>query len=110
MATKKIGELTVAIEPSGRGFKGSLYYEGGPYVSMKELDPVLAVVKGKTEADVMKKAKEWVAKRTVRKILGYCVKCRNGVELVKKTDKGVMQIHCDACGAVVYRGAPIAWA
>jgi hypothetical protein len=109
MPKKKIGELTVSIEPSGRGLKGSLFYEGGPYEMMKELDPVLAEVKGKTEAEVMKKAQDWVAKRTPRKILINCVKCRNGVELEKKTTKGVMQIHCNACGAVVYRGAPIDW-
>ena len=94
---KKLGELTVAIEPTKSGFKSSLYYEGGPF-KQEDHERVLAEVKGKTEDEVMTKARDWLAKRT----------CRNGVELEKKT-KGVMQIHCNACGAVVYRGVPISW-
>ena len=108
MTKKKIGELTVAIEPSGRGFKGSLYYEGGP-IPIKDEERVLKEVKGKTEDDVMKKANDWVAKLTPKKILICCLRCMNGVELTKKTKKGKMEIYCGACGAVVYRGAPISW-
>ena len=32
-----------------------------------------------------------------------------GQDLEKKTTKGKMEIHCNACGAVVYRGKPIEW-
>ena len=108
MKKKKIGELTVAIEPSGRGLKGSLYYEGGP-IPIDDSERVLREVKGKTEVEVMAKANDWVAKRTPKKILICCARCKNGVELNKSTTKGVMQIYCGACGAVVYRGAPISW-
>lgn len=109
MAKKKLGELTVAIEPKGRGFTGAIYYEGGP-VKITDEERVLKLVKGKTEAEVMTLAKEWVGKLTPKKILLCCLRCKNGVELQKKTDKGRMEIYCSACGAVVYRGAPIEWA
>lgn len=105
---KQIEGMTVAIEKSGRGFKGSLFYEGGP-VNITDEQRVLTEVKGKTEDEVVTKAREWIAKRTPKKILIACARCRNGVELQKKTTKGVMQIHCSACGAVVYRGKPIEW-
>lgn len=108
MAKKKLGELTVAIEPKGRGFTGAIYYEGGP-IPITDEERVLKEVKGKTEADVMKLASEWVAKLTPKKILICCLRCKNGVELTKKTVKGKMEIYCGACGAVVYRGAPIGW-
>ena len=104
----KIGALTVLVEPSGRGFKGSLFYEGGP-LKLEDHERVLKEVKGKTEAEVMTKANDWIAKRTPKKILICCARCRNGVELQKKTTKGVMEIYCGACGAVVYRGEPISW-
>ena len=105
---EKLGEMTVAIEPSGRGFKGAIYYEGGP-IPITDEERVLKQVKGKTAADVMKQAKDWAAKLTPNKILICCLRCKNGVELTKKTVKGKMEIYCGACGAVVYRGAPIEW-
>ena len=120
MATKKtpkstqgptkrmIGEITVAIEPAGRGLKGSIYYEGGPF-PMKDDERVLKEVKGKTEEDVMKLANDWVAKRTPNKILICCARCKNGVELTKTMKNAAMEIYCGACGAVVYRGVPISW-
>lgn len=108
MTKKKLGELTVAIEPKGRGFTGAIYYEGGP-IKITDEERVLKQVKGKTEAEVMTLAKDWVAKRTPKKILIACARCMNGVELQKSTTKGVMEIYCSSCGAVVYRGAPIEW-
>jgi hypothetical protein len=106
---KQIEGMTVAIEKSGRGYKGSLYYEGGP-LQMTDDERVLQTVKGKTEAEVIAAAKAWIAKRTPKKILIACARCRNGVELQKKTTKGTMEIYCSACGAVNYRGTPIEWA
>src|SRR4051794_27276313 len=105
---KKLGELTVAIEKSGRGLKGSLYYEGGP-LKMEDHERVLHEVKGKTEEEVLVAAQAWLDKRTPKKILICCARCKNGVELQKKVNKGKMEIYCSACGAVVYRGVPISW-
>jgi hypothetical protein len=105
---KQLGELTVAIEKSGRGFKGSLYYEGGP-IPITDDERILKEVKGKTEDAVLAAAQAWIDKRTPKKILIACTRCMNGVELNKKVKKGKMEIYCGACGAVVYRGAPIKW-
>ena len=99
--------VTIETTKGPRSVKAKLYYEGGPFPEQNVARP-LRELSGKDEASVVEKATQWIRARTVRKLLGNCGVCGNGVELVQKPVTGEAykyQLHCDACGVVLYRGA-----
>ena len=105
MAKHVIDLVTVELTPGPRSVKAKLYYEGGPYADL-DLRP-LHELSAKDEKAALAKAREWLAKRTVKKLLGNCGVCGNGVELQQKPVAAAaykFQLHCDACGVVLYRG------
>lgn len=102
--TRDIGHAKVTLVTAARSVKAQIYYEGGPY----ELEPaerILKVVSGRSEAEALEKAEAWLAKQSADKIrAGCCLACSDGQALVAREQKGLIQVHCDACGVVLHRG------
>jgi len=114
MAKHVVDFVTVDITKGPRSYKAKLYYDPPyPYPTLPP-DRPLRELTGKTEKEVLAKAKAWIASRTPKKLLGNCGVCRNGVELKQLDIEGQpykVQLHCDACGVVLYRGKQrLTWA
>ncbi|MFC1610949.1 hypothetical protein ACFL6C_08315 [Myxococcota bacterium] len=106
-STKKVGHATLGIVTSSRSVKARIYYDGGPYKDLTVEERILKTLSARTEKDVLAKAKAWLDKQTAEKILSWCcIRCRDGQAMNTSTKRGIFQIHCDACGAVIYRGRP----
>ena len=108
----KVDLATLEIERGKRGVKAKLYYEGGKFPEENLARP-LRELRGKDDKDVLAQAKEWLAGRTVKKLLIACGVCKNGVELQQIAVTGKpykWELYCGACGVTLYRGATkLAW-
>jgi hypothetical protein len=98
---------TVELVPVKRSIEARVIYENGPLDDVTpRAERYVFTAKASTAEDALAKVRAWFAKQNPDKITrGCCFHCGDGQTMHRKKIKAGVQIHCGACGTVLYRDA-----
>jgi hypothetical protein len=100
-----VNGATVELVPVKRSIEARVIYEDGPLDDVTpRAERYVFTTKASTAADALAKVRAWFAKQNPDKITrGCCFHCGDGQSMHRKKIKAGVQIHCGACGTVLYR-------